>query len=65
MRPLFVNMRRSFKTPGSGVRPTQGFTLGWYALPLRGNQNNAFTTYTSTGERGRLRKMDCFRARTG
>ena len=62
VRLLFVNMRRSFRTPGSGVRSTQGFTLGWYALPLWGNQNNAVTTCISSGERGKLRKMDCFRA---
>ena len=32
-------MRRSFRTLGSGVRSTQGFTLGWYALPLRGKKS--------------------------
>jgi hypothetical protein len=33
----FGSMRRSFRTPFSGGKRTQGVALGWYALPLRGN----------------------------
>jgi hypothetical protein len=60
MGPSSENMRRSFRTPESGVRSTQGFTLGWYALPLRGNQNNAFTIYTSSGEGGEIAEDGSF-----
>jgi hypothetical protein len=49
-RPSSENMRRSFRTPGSGVRSTQGFTVGWYALPLRGKKTNEFDPYTSSSE---------------
>ena len=31
-RPLFKNMRRSFRTPGDAVDGTQGVALGWYAV---------------------------------
>ena len=31
-RPLFKNMRRSFRTLGNVVDGTQGVALGWYAV---------------------------------
>ena len=41
-------MRRSFRTHQFGVSRTQGFTLGWYAVPRWGTPNTHSTTPRGT-----------------
>ena len=41
--PLFVNMRRSFRTPEWDSTSTQGFTLGWLRCPFGAKGSGYFS----------------------